>query len=673
MGMIGMNRADGRGVGVGVAADIAACSALSCSRDSLAEARAALKEHFGYDGFRPGQGDVIAALLAGRDALAVMPTGAGKSLCYQVPGAVLEGITLVISPLVSLMGDQVRALELVGVPAVYLNSTLTPVDQAAVLRQMLEGAYRIVYVAPERLSDGRFLSAAQQVHIPLVAVDEAHCVSQWGQDFRPSYLGIGDFIAQLPHRPAVAALTATATERVRNDIVRLLGLRDPFTVVTGFDRPNLHFGVERLDAKRKLARVASYALEHASESGIVYCSTRKEVERVQEALVETGVRATRYHAGLSAVERQRNQRAFIADDAPVMVATNAFGMGIDKSNVRYVIHHNMPASIEAYYQEAGRAGRDGEPAECLLLWNDGDIGTCRFFIEGDSGNDELSAEDTDLVRQTQRRLLGSMCGYCLTTDCLRGYILRYFGEEAPGVVGCREDAAGEERLGRQRCCSNCDGGFEALDVTELARSVLRCVHELRGRFGKGMIADVLRGAKPEKLLEFGLDQTRNYGVTDASKEQIKEVIELLASQGYLGITEGRFPLVGLGPRFREAGSDSFRMSIKRVVRKRAKASGASARTFGSSGTGADYDAVLFERLRALRKSIADEAGQPPYIVFSDAALRDMCAKLPRTPDEFLEVSGVGQTKLSRYGDRFLSEIARHLRENAGVGGDGFSI
>ncbi len=665
----------------------------------MAAAREALRAYFGYQDFRPGQEGVIEALLSGRDALAVMPTGAGKSLCYQIPGVVLGGVTLVVSPLVSLMGDQVRALVDAGVRAAYLNSTLTPGQQATVLQRALEGAYQIMYVAPERLSDERFLAFAREARIPLVAVDEAHCVSQWGQDFRPSYLGVGDFIAQLPTRPAIAALTATATERVRDDVIRLLGLCDPHRVVTGFDRPNLFFGVERLDAKKKIARIASYALEHASDSGIVYCSTRKDVERVQEALVEAGVKATRYHAGLTAAERERNQRAFIADDEPVMVATNAFGMGIDKSNVRYVIHHNMPASIEAYYQEAGRAGRDGEPAECLLFWNDGDIGTCRFFIESESGNEELSPEEADTVRSTHRRLLEAMCGYCLTTDCLREYILRYFGEAgsagAPGAegsvlkqswartdrpldgparaelraepsapgVGDHSTLEDDAQIAAIRCCSNCDGEFESVDVTELARSVIRCVHELRGRFGKGMVADVLRGAKTEKLFEFGLDKARSYGAADASKEQVKEVVELLASQGYLEISEGRFPLVGLGPRFREAGADDFELKIKRIARKPARAKDAAGTTFGSSGFAAgdgSYDAALLERLRALRKRIADEAGQPPYIVFSDAALRDMCVKLPRTPDEFLEVSGVGEKKLARYGDIFLAEIAEYL-------------
>ena len=639
---------------------------------NMLAAQEALGRYFGYGSFRPGQAGVVEALLSGRDALAVMPTGAGKSLCYQIPGLVLDGVTLVISPLVSLMGDQVRALRDAGVRSDYLNSTLSPSEQGLVMRRALEGACQLFYVAPERLADPRFVEFASQVTIPLVAIDEAHCVSQWGQDFRPSYLGIGAFVERLAVRPTVAALTATATARVRDDIVRLLGLRDPYRVVTGFDRPNLYFGVERLDPKRKLARIVAYAREHSHDSGIVYCSTRKDVERVQECLVEAGIQATRYHAGLPADERARNQRAFIVDDAPVMVATNAFGMGIDKSNVRYVIHHNMPASIEAYYQEAGRAGRDGEPSECLLLWNDSDIATCRYFVEKDSGNEELTLEEAEIVRATQRRLLEAMCGYCLTTGCLRSYILRYFGEDSvPSSCQSTEraDAAAACVQPATRCCSNCDGGAEAVDVTELARSVLRCVHELRGRFGKGMVADVLRGANTQKVREFGLDRMKCYGATDAPAVQIKEVVELLAAEGFLEVSEGKIPLVGLGPRFREAGSPDFRMAVKRVARRREReipASGAPSGASKTAGAGEREfaDDVLFMRLRALRKRLASEADVPPYIVFSDATLRDMCAKLPDSEEAFLAVSGVGEKKLARYGRAFLDEIAAHLREEA---------
>ena len=622
----------------------------------LSQAQQALKQHFGYESFRTGQEGVVEAILGRRDALAVMPTGAGKSVCYQVPGVVMDGLALVVSPLVSLMGDQVRALLDAGIRGAYLNSTLTPGQQATVLHRALDGAYQIMYVAPERLADPRFVEFAQTASIPLVAVDEAHCVSQWGQDFRPSYLTVGDFIAQLSVRPVVAAFTATATERVRTDIVRLLDLRDPYEVVTGFDRPNLYFGVERLDPKRKIARIASYALEHAGDSGIVYCSTRKDTDKVHAALLEAGVRAARYHAGMTSTDRAESQRAFISDDAPVMVATNAFGMGIDKSNVRYVIHHNMPGSIEAYYQEAGRAGRDGEPSTCLLYWSDGDVSTCRFFIEQESGNDELTPEEADAVRASRRRLLAAMTGYCHTTGCLRRYILDYFGEEAGANAAAAEEAPGTGCAN----CSNCAGEFEAMDVTDTALAVMRCVQELRGRFGKGMVVDVLRGSQNAKLLDMHLDEAACYNTVNAPAAQVKEVVELLAAGGYLLITEGTYPVVGLGPRAREAAEEGFALSMKRVLRKpeRTRSAVGGGHVFGASGAPSnDADPELFERLRTLRKRLADEAGKPPYIVFSDAALRDMCAKKPATDEEFLEVSGVGATKLARYGEAFLAEIA----------------
>ena len=618
------------------------------------KALAALRRHFGYGAFRPGQEGVIGALLSGRDALAVMPTGAGKSVCYQIPALVTSGVTIVVSPLVSLMGDQVRALVQAGIHAAYLNSTLSPTAQGRVIERAQAGEFDLIYVAPERLTDERFLSFAREAPIPLVAVDEAHCVSQWGQDFRPSYLMIGDFIDNLPARPAVAALTATATERVRDDIVRLLGLRDPYRIVTGFDRPNLLFAVERLEPKRKIARIASYALEHESDSGIVYCSTRKDTEAVCDALVAAGVRATRYHAGLPAAERAANQQAFICDDAPVMVATNAFGMGIDKSNVRYVIHHNMPASIEAYYQEAGRAGRDGLSSECLLFWSEKDLSTCRFFIEQETGNEELSPEEAEAVRQTRRRMLAAMEGYCLTCGCLREYLLHYFGEnmsQGDGPANCGN-------------CGNCKGAFERVDVTSEARAVMRCVHELRGEWGKGMVADVLCGSKSEKVSSFGLDRANAYGtLSHASAAHVKDVIELLVAGRYLDISEGKFPKVGFGPNFRAAAAPEFSLFMKRVTRKSARVGADGGHAFGSSGTrgtGAGADGApseLFERLRALRKQIASERGCAPYMVFSDAALRDMCARLPQTEDEFLEVNGVGQTKLLRYGEAFLAEIA----------------
>ena len=674
----------------------------------MEQARAVLASRFGYDAFRPGQEAVVSALLSGRDVLAVMPTGAGKSVCYQVPAVVMEGMALVVSPLVSLMADQVRAVQEAGIRGAYLNSTLAPGQQAEVLRRAAEGAYDLMYVAPERLADPRFAEFARTARLALIAVDEAHCVSQWGQDFRPSYLSIGQFIAELPVRPPVAALTATATDLVRRDIVRLLGMRDAACTVTGFDRPNLRFAVERREPKQKLARLDAFIDERRAESGIVYCAKRATVEEVCDHLRERGIAATRYHAGLTAEERERNQRAFVNDTAPVMVATNAFGMGIDKSNVSYVVHYNMPGSVEAYYQEAGRAGRDGSPAECLLLWCDGDIATGRFFIEQESTHEGLTAEEAEVVRASRRRMLESMVGYCYTTGCLRAYILRYFGEgghdEAlPSQGGATEVApyggagagganlldgaacAPDSRDGHaacdptlrrggswsalpteensasssaKRCCSNCDGEFEAVDVTAEARAIMRCVQALRGRFGKTTVVDVLRGADTENLRQWGLVNLPVYGTSEARRALLMEVVELLAADGYLAITEGKFPLVGFGPRYREAAEPDFALRIKQTpkVRKGSAAKPPKAARPGAADLGA-ADAELFERLRALRLLLAQEAAVPPYVIFHDATLAAMAAARPATEEELLALPGVGEKKLATYGKAFLEEIA----------------
>ena len=681
----------------------------------MEQARAVLASRFGYDAFRPGQEAVVSALLSGRDVLAVMPTGAGKSVCYQVPAVVMEGMALVVSPLVSLMADQVRAVQEAGIRGAYLNSTLAPGQQAEVLRRAAEGAYDLMYVAPERLADPRFAEFARTARLALIAVDEAHCVSQWGQDFRPSYLSIGQFIAELPVRPPVAALTATATDLVRRDIVRLLGLRDAACTVTGFDRPNLRFAVERREPKQKLACLDAFIDERRAESGIVYCAKRATVEEVCDHLRERGIAATRYHAGLTAEERERNQRAFVNDTAPVMVATNAFGMGIDKSNVSYVVHYNMPGSVEAYYQEAGRAGRDGSPAECLLLWCDGDIATGRFFIEQESTHEGLTAEEAEVVRASRRRMLESMVGYCYTTGCLRAYILRYFGEgghdEAlPSQGGATEVApyggagagganlldgaacAPDSRDGHaacdptlrrggswsalpteensasssaKRCCSNCDGEFEAVDVTAEARAIMRCVQALRGRFGKTTVVDVLRGADTENLRQWGLVNLPVYGTSEARRALLMEVVELLAADGYLAITEGKFPLVGFGPRYREAAEPDFALRIKQTpkVRKGSAAIPPKAARPGAADL-TEADVELFERLRALRLRLAQEAAVPPYVIFHDATLAAMAAARPVTEEELLALPGIGEKKLATYGKAFLEEIMAAPSESA---------
>lgn len=634
----------------------------------------ALTRYFGYDSFRPGQQGIVEALLAGRDVLGVMPTGAGKSVCYQIPAALSPGMTLVISPLISLMRDQVDALNDLGLPAAFINTTQTPDEQAMVFAQAAAGQIKLLYVAPERLETGRFRDFAARTPISLIAVDEAHCVSQWGQDFRSSYLGIGDFIAGLPQRPPVGAFTATATERVRRDIVGLLGLRNPAVTVTGFDRPNLYFDVVKLETKYKAAWVARYVADHPDESGIVYCATRKTTEALADTLNQMGHPAVAYHGGMSPDAREVAQRDFITDKVPVVVATNAFGMGIDKSNVRYVIHHNLPESIEAYYQEAGRAGRDGEPSRCTLLWNESDIVTRRRLLDNDYENERLTPEEQEIVRQSKRRLLDGMVGYCRTTDCLHRYMTRYFGQELSpnaGSAAGEDIAADSSQSGRCGACSNCESTFETIDVTRVAQAVSRCVHDVGQRVGSGKIVKILRGSRAQDLAWLNPERMPTFGMLkDVNEARVRDVLSQMATDGYLSIAEGRMPIVMFGARAAETAAPDFHYEIKRVERKSAAAgsgrSGGVADTADSANVPGDAlgsyipdddEESLFQKLRELRRTIAQEIGKPPYIVFSDKTLRDMARIKPITNAQFLAVNGVGQHKLDLYGQRFMQAIA----------------
>lgn len=634
----------------------------------------ALTRYFGYDSFRPGQQGIVEALLAGHDVLGVMPTGAGKSVCYQIPAALSPGATLVISPLISLMRDQVDALNDLGLPAAFINTTQTPDEQAMVFAQAAAGQIKLLYVAPERLETGRFRDFAARTPISLIAVDEAHCVSQWGQDFRSSYLGIGDFIAGLPQRPPVGAFTATATERVRRDIVGLLGLRNPAVTVTGFDRPNLYFDVVKLETKYKAAWVARYVADHPDESGIVYCATRKTTEALADTLNQMGHPAVAYHGGMSPDAREAAQRDFITDKVPVVVATNAFGMGIDKSNVRYVIHHNLPESIEAYYQEAGRAGRDGEPSRCTLLWNESDIVTRRRLLDNDYENERLTPEEQEIVRQSKRRLLDGMVGYCRTTDCLHRYMTRYFGQElspnAGSTVG-EDIAADSSQSGKCGACSNCESTFETIDVTRVAQAISRCVHDVGQRVGSGKIVKILRGSRAQDLAWLNPERMPTFGMLkDVNEARVRDVLSQMATDGYLSIAEGRMPIVMFGARAAETAAPDFHYEIKRVERKSAAAgsgrSGGVADTADSANVPGDAlgsyipdddEESLFQKLRELRRTIAQEIGKPPYIVFSDKTLRDMARIKPVTNAQFLAVNGVGQHKLDLYGQRFMQTIA----------------
>ena len=605
-------------------------------------ARSALKSVFGYDSFRPGQENIIAATLSGRDVMAVMPTGAGKSLCYQIPALVLDGITLVVSPLISLMRDQVAALIQNGVRAAYLNSSLTARQYSLALLNARKGVYKIIYVAPERLLTDSFLDFACQTHIAQVVVDEAHCVSQWGQDFRPGYLDIAPFIARLPVRPRVSAFTATATQTVKRDIMRLLALSRPYEITTGFDRPNLYFEVRR-EGDRDMA-LLRFLKEQKGKSGIVYCGTRKAVEDVTRMLNQEGMDAVGYHAGLGDAERAAAQEDFVSDRAPVIVATNAFGMGIDKSNVSFVVHYHMPKDLESYYQEAGRAGRDGEDAVCCLLYQPSDVRLNTFLIEHAQENSQLDHETQMVVMDRAKERLKHMTFYATGSGCLRTRILTYFGETTAAL-----------RCGN---CGNCLQADQERDVTREAGRIVACVLALGGKYGKGLTAKVLAGTRDERIREKQLDKLTVFGSLKAEgEENIRSMIDELIVDEVLETTDGQYPLLKAGPRAREAllGNEPIRMTLNR------RGSEPTGRRVSAKMT---VDKKLLTRLIALRREIAEEQHVPPFIIFTNATLRDMANKKPTTRREMLRVAGVGEGKMARYGSAFIREIKRYEEEQA---------
>ena len=605
-----------------------------------------LKQIFGYDTFREGQETLVDSTLSGRDVLGIMPTGAGKSLCFQVPALLFPGITVVVSPLISLMKDQVSALNAAGVHAAYINSSLTEGQYRKAMELARQGRYKIIYVAPERLMTESFLSLIQAVEISMVAVDEAHCISQWGQDFRPSYLKIVDFISQLPRRPVIGAYTATATKAVREDILCILGLQNPKVMVTGYDRKNLYFAVEK--PKDKMNALLEYLRKNPEKSGIIYCNTRKTVEEVQEALLGAGYSAVRYHAGLSDREKKENQEEFIYDRKPIMVATNAFGMGIDKSNVRFVIHYNMPKDIESYYQEAGRAGRDGEPGECILYYKAQDVKMNEFLIQ-QQGNEELDFEEQALIRERNMERLRKMTFYCFTNECLREYILRYFGEYGGNYCGN---------------CKNCLTEFEDLDVTEETRSILGLVKSTGERYGIVAVCDGVRGARTEKVRQFGLEEKIQYGeLNKTTNARIRQIINDLLVKDYLVLTSGDYPVLKLGEKGRDfLKGEKPETVVLKLPRQQEKEESRPKKQKAKRNEETKYP-QLFEMLRQKRYQMAQEAHIPPYIIFSDKTLREMSAYLPVTREEMLEINGVGNNKYQKYGKVFSDIIKEFIEEN----------
>ncbi|MCL2250118.1 MAG: DNA helicase RecQ [Oscillospiraceae bacterium] len=596
---------------------------------------AVLKQYFGHDSFRGGQETLISDILSGKDVVGIMPTGAGKSVCFQVPALIMDGVTLIVSPLISLMKDQVNALVQAGVSAAYINSTLSDTQIGKALQNARNNVYKLIYVAPERLLTDSFMSFAKSVHISMVTIDEAHCISQWGHDFRPSYTKIYEFISNLQHRPIVSAFTATATPKVREDIVNSLQLNNPTVLATGFDRPNLYFEVQK--PKSKFHALLDFLEGKKESSGIVYCSTRATVEEVCSDLISKGYSTSRYHAGLTDAERHKNQDDFIFDRISIMVATNAFGMGIDKSNLEFVVHYNMPKDVESYYQEAGRAGRDGERAECILLYSGQDVRTNLWLIENARESEEAEDDEhKERILERERAKLREMTFYCSTNDCLRGYMLKYFGESPPVYCGN---------------CGNCHTKFETVDITPDAQQILSCVTRMRERFGLNMVIDTLRGSKNEKILRLGLDKLSTYGISEKSTRQLRAIMQHLIVSDYLVKTDDEYPVIKLGSRANEILRNGNQISMKFSEDKEKKAPKAD-----KHATKSPIDNGLFTVLRDVRRVIADEQNMPAFVIFHDSTLTDMCEKSPTTIQEFLNVSGVGQVKAERYGKRFVDAI-----------------